>query len=82
MLLLKDIYYNASQHEGDKKMKEEKTKWSENKNIKQIQWLCFTAIGFLGGYIAAETINLYGVVVWIYLLLQCQKKLYKWEVME
>ena len=29
-----------------------KEKWSENKDIKQIQWLCFTAIGFLGGYIA------------------------------
>lgn len=65
---------------GVKKMNKEK--WSENKDIKQIQWLCFTAIGFLGGYIAAETINLYGVVVWIYLLWQCQKKLYKWEVME
>lgn len=63
-------------------MKEEKVRWSENPNIKQVQWLFLTFVGFCGIYAMAELVNFYGLLFWGWWVWQCQKKLYKWEVME
>ncbi len=52
----------ASIKKGEGRM--EKEKWSENKDIKQIQWLFLTFVGFCGMYAMAELVNFYGLLFW------------------